>query len=477
MMANVPAAAFPCTASTDPVNTARVRAWIVAAFVWFAAALLAGFLYSLQFLRIYPAGDVEWLSPGRVRVTHTSGVAFGFLVTATLGLLEYVIPRLTRRPVLSQLVGWIAFWVWNGIVAASVAGYLFFGQMQAIEWGETPVWIDPIVMVALAIVAVNNVLGPILGHALQSKRGLYVSLWYFIAAFVWTALNYFVGNFLPQYWVAGSAGASLTSMYIHDLVGLYVTPVGWGLMYYLVPVVLRKPIYSHKASLLGFWSLAFLYPLNGAHHYLQSPIPMWVQSLSVVTSVGVHLVVYTVIYNFWQTLRQGGIEIYSRLPLRWFVAGAISYLLTCMQCALHVTMTVQTHVHFTDWVVGHAHFVMFGTFSFFVFGFVHFLWPSLVGKRAWYSERWNEWLFWLLAIANLVLWISLMISGLLQGSSWIALEPFTKSVTASVPYWLVRSIAGTAILVGIAFLIANLWLTAVSAREGEPESSLQPAAA
>jgi cytochrome c oxidase cbb3-type subunit 1 len=461
----------------DVVNRARVRAWLTAAFFWFAAAIVAGFLYSLQFLRLYPAEGVEWLSPGRVRVTHTSGVAFGFLVTATVGLLEYVVPRLTRRPVLSQAVGWFAFWTWNAILTATVVGYLFFGQMQAIEWGETPTWIDPVVLVALAVVAVNNVLGPILRFALETRQGLYVSLWYFIAAFVWTALNYFVGNFLPQYWVAGSAGASLTSMYIHDLVGLYVTPIGWGLMYYLVPVVLGKPVFSHKASLLGFWSLAFLYPLNGAHHYLQSPIPMWVQSLSVVTSVGVHLVVYTVIYNFWQTLRQGGMDVYKKLPLRWFTAGAISYLLTCLQCALHVTMTVQTHVHFTDWVVGHAHFVMFGTFAFFIFGFVHYLWPTLCGKPGWYSERLNHWAFWLLVVANFVMWIALMISGLIQGSSWIALEPFTKSVTASVPYWLIRSIAGTAILAGMTMMFVNLWKTASAEPELDTALALHPAGA
>ncbi len=450
----------------DVVCSARVKWWLVSAFFWLAAAILAGFLYSTQFLRLYLAPGIEVLSPGRVRVVHTSGVAFGFLVTATLGLLEYVIPRLTRRPVLSQAVGWFGLVAWNAILVATVVGYLFFGQMQAIEWGETPVWIDPIVLVALAIVAVNVVLGPILRHAVTERRPLYVSLWYFIAAFVWTAINYFVGNFFPEYWVPGSAGAALTSMYIHDLVGLYVTPVGWGLMYYLVPAVLRKPIFSHNVSLLGFWSLAFLYPLNGAHHYLHSPIPMWVQAMSVVSSIGVHLVVYTVLYNFWQTLRQGTTEAYTKLPLRWFVAGAISYLLTCLQCALQVTFTVQAYVHFTDWVVGHAHFVMFGTFSFFVFGFTTFLWPRLCGRASWWSDRLNHWAFWLLAIANFVMWIALMIAGLIQGSSWIGLEPFTKSITASEPYWLARSISGVAILFGYGCFLWNLWKTATT-REGE----------
>lgn len=465
------------TKNFGPVNHVRVRLWLTFAFIWFFAGLLAGYAYSLQYLRNYPAPGVEWLSPGRVRVTHTSAVAFGFIVTATIGLLEYVIPKLTNRPVLNQKVGWFALIAWNGIIAATVIGYLFFGQMQAIEWGETPTWIDPVILLALAIVAVNNVLGPILKFALETGKGLYVSLWYFIAAFVWTALNYFMGNFLPQYWVPGSAGASLTSMYIHDLVGLYVTPVGWGLMYYLVPVVLNKPIYSHRVSLLGFWSLAFLYPLNGAHHYLFSPIPMWVQSMSIVASVGVHLVVYTVIYNFWQSLRQGGTDAYTKLPLRWFVAGALSYLLTCMQCALHVTLTVQEHTHFTDWVVGHAHFVMFGTFSFFILGFVTYLWPRLWGRTTWWSESLNHWAFWLLAIGNFVMWVVLMIAGLIQGASWIALEPFTKSVTASEPFWAARSITGVGIILGFIFLAINLYMTAKTRDEVETLPSGATAAA
>ncbi len=447
------------TLETDPVNYTRVKWWLIAAFCWLAGSMLMGFLFSLQFLRSYPFPGIEYFSPGRVRVLHTNGVAFGFLVTATLGLMEYAIPKLTRRPVLSQNVGWFALFAWVAVLMATDIGILFFGQMQAIEWGENPVWIDPVILFALAIVAVNNILGPILQFAKQSSEGLYVSLWYFIAAFVWTAVNYFVGNFLPQYWVAGSAGASLTSMYIHDLVGLYVTPVGWGLMYYLVPVALKKPLYSHKLSLLGFWSLAFFYPLNSVHHYMFSPIPMWVQRCAVVSSVAVHLVVYTVIYNFWQTLRQGGTDAYSKLTLRWFVAGAIAYLLTCLQCAFQVTLTVQEYIHFTDWVVGHAHLVMFGTFCFFIFGFVHFLWPRLCKKEKWYSESLGHWAFWLMAIGNMVMWIVLMIAGLLEGGSWKALEPFTRSIVAAVPYWAFRSVAGVAILSGFSCMLWNLWKT------------------
>ena len=37
----------------------------------------------------------------------------------------------------------------------------------------------------------------------QTKGPLYVSLWYFMAAFVWTFLTYAMGNFMPEYFVGG----------------------------------------------------------------------------------------------------------------------------------------------------------------------------------------------------------------------------------------------------------------------------------
>ena len=93
---------------------------------------------------------------------------------------------------------------------------------------------------------------------------MYVTLWYFMAAFVWTFLTYAMGNFIPQYVAAGTSGGAIGGLFIHDLVGLFVTPLGWGLMYYFVPILLHKPIWSHGLSLVGFWGMAFFYPLKAS---------------------------------------------------------------------------------------------------------------------------------------------------------------------------------------------------------------------
>ncbi len=62
-------------------------------------------------------------------------------------------------------------------------------------------------------------------------------------------------------------------------------------MYYFVPIMLQKPIWSHGLSLVGFWGLAFFYPLNGIHHFLYTPIPMFLQYGAIIATVAVEMVV------------------------------------------------------------------------------------------------------------------------------------------------------------------------------------------
>ena len=260
------------TETTPLVDRKAVKYHIIAGFTFFYVSLFAGLLYALQLSRYYPFPGVELLSPGRVRMLHTNGVAYGFLFNLFIAAMLWIIPRLTGKPVLSKPLTWIVFVAWQAVVGATAIG-LLGGQAQAIEWGETPVWIDPVVVVGAALL-IANVATPILRIA---KRKLYVTLWYFSAMMVWLPLTYVMGNFVPQYFVPGAGGAAVTGLFIHDLVGLTVTPLGWGMMYYFVPVILKRPIWSHTLSLVGFWGLAFFYPLNGVHHFFWSPIPMYAQ--------------------------------------------------------------------------------------------------------------------------------------------------------------------------------------------------------
>ena len=54
---------------------------------------------ALQLLRINPFSGIELLSPGRWRMIHTNAIAYGFIANAFLGMLQWVVPRLTLQPV------------------------------------------------------------------------------------------------------------------------------------------------------------------------------------------------------------------------------------------------------------------------------------------------------------------------------------------------------------------------------------------
>jgi len=455
-------------AAIDPrklVDERIVLAFLCASLAYVVIAMFAGLLYSLQFLNMYPFVGVEFWSPGRWRFVHTQGVAYGFIANAFLGALHWAVPRLTGHPVLNKRLSWFIFFAWQVIVLATVGGVLA-GQAQALEWGETPVWIDPLAQLGLILVAINF-LTPIL----KTKGPMYVSLWYFIAALVWTPLVYAMGNFLPEYVVGGSAAGAIGGLFIHDLVGLFVTPIGWGLMYYFVPIILKKPIWSHGLSLVGFWGLAFFYPLNGIHHFLYSPIPMFLQYGAIIATIAVELVVTTVIINFFGTIYGRGDALRSNLSIRWFYIGMVFYFTTCLQCAFQTTLTFQRIIHFTDWVVGHAHLVMFGVFGFWIMGFMLYLFPRVLHVNGWYRPRWNHWHFWLTGIGMLIMFFDLTSAGLVQGFLWRALSPWTDSLTASTPFWQIRTISGTAIIVGQLFFVANVVMTWRQARAVAPDST------
>jgi cytochrome c oxidase cbb3-type subunit 1 len=447
------------------VNLDLVRWHLTASAVFLAASLLAGLAFAFQFNNLYPFAGIEWLSPGRVRMVHTNMAAYGFIANAFIAGLLFAIPRLTRRPILSDGLGWLVFGAWQLVLVLTIVGQLA-GYGQAIEWGETPTFVDPLVLVGLVLLVVNMSV-PIFR---TGETGLYVSLWYFLAAFAWTGLVYFMGNYLPQFWVPGTAGAAITGLFIHDLVGLFVTPIGWGLMYFFVPLLLRKPIWSHALSLIGFWGLAFFYPMQGVHHFLFSPIPMYAQYGAVVATIAVEVVVFTVIVNFFGTLHGRSDAIRGNLAIRWFFTGIVFYGITCFQCAFQVTLTFQKIIHFTDWVVAHAHMVMFGVFGFWIMGLFVELWPRAVG-RPWASPRLLTAHYWLTLGGLAIMVIDLTAAGLVQGFSWASLSHWGESVVASMPFWWARTVAGLMIIAGQGLFFWALWATA---RQPAVEPDLEP---
>lgn len=442
--------AAPRAGATGPslVDQQLVQAHGIASLVMLLAAATFGIIASLELLYPDLDGGVSWLSWGRVRYAHTQGIMFGWLANAFFAFLYHAVPILTGRRVTSRTLGYWLFALWNLAVVTPGWVLVLSGVSQPLEWAEFPLVIDAVVVVSLLLAAVQF----LPGFFARRLESLYVSSWYILGGLVFTSLSYPMGNLVPVF-VPGAAGAAFSGLWIHDAVGLFVTPLALAIIYFVIPASTGRPVYSHFLSMLGFWLLFFLYPLNGTHHYVFSVIPMPAQVGAVLASALLGVTVVIVVANLFLSMRGAGF-----LPadpgLRFVGTGTFFYLIVSVQGAMQAQMAINQAVHFTDWVVGHSHLAMLGFASFAAAGGLVHAWQRLPGVR--YNPRAVDAAYWLITIGIVVMASDLTLAGLKQSELWRAGAPWLASVQASQPYWLVRTLSGLVLAAGFISLLAGL---------------------
>ncbi len=410
---------------------------------------LFGILVATKFNFPNFMGGHAWETWGRLRYNHTQGIFFGWLGNAFIAFCYYVTPRLTNSTVTSRRLGWLLFWMWNFVIVLPGWVLVCMGFSQPLEWAEFPMIVDVFVVLAFLLMLVQFV-----KPFLRVPAGeLYVSGWYIIGGLVFTTLAYPIGNLVPEL-VAGARGAAFSGLWIHDAVGLFVTPLGVAMAYYVIPAVTRRPIYSHFLSMLGFWLLFFIYPLNGTHHYVYSAIPMSAQRGAIIASAYLGLDVILVVTNLLLSLRGSSGKVGGHVPLRFIWFGVVAYLVVSLQGSMQAFMPVNRFIHFSDWVIGHSHLAMIGFASFTAAGALAHIWSNMPGAK--YNPRAMGWSFWLLTIGLSLMVIDLTAAGLVEGQMWVSRAPWIDSVRAVYPYWFTRLLSGLPIIAGFALFWIGL---------------------
>ncbi len=430
------------------VDTLLVAAHGIAALIALLIAVTFGLIVSLQFFLPDLTGSVLPLGWGRLRYAHTQGVMFGWLGNAFLAFLYHAVPVLTGQAVTSRRLGWLVFGIWN--FAVMIPGWILVlaGVSQPLEWAEFPLAVDVVIFVSLALAAIQF-LPAFFRRGLET---LYVSSWYVIGALVFTILSFPMGNIVPEL-VPGAAGAAFSGLWIHDAVGLFVTPLALAILYFVIPASTGRPIFSHFLSMLGFWGLFFLYPLNGTHHYVFSVIPMGAQLSAIAASALLGVIVVIVVTNLLMSLRGAGI--FPRdVALRFVAMSTIFYLIVSVQGALQAQMSLQRAVHFTDWVVGHSHLAMLGFATFAGIGGLIHVWQRIPWAR--YNAAALNWAYGLLTVGIVAMFVDLTLAGLVQAELWLDGAPWLDSVRDSRPYWIARTFSGVVLAAGFVAVLVGL---------------------
>jgi cytochrome c oxidase cbb3-type subunit 1 len=435
--------------------------FLVSAVLWLLAGTLFALISSLKLHDPGFLGNTEWLTFGRARTAHLNTVVYGWATNAAFAVALWLMARLSRSLLRYSGTIFLAGVLWNIGVTIGVIGILK-GDSTSVEWLEMPPYATPLLFVAYALVGAWAVMTFRFGKS----RHIYVSQWYILAALFWFPWLYSVAQMMIIFAPArGTVQALVNWWFAHNVLGLWFTPIGLGAIYYFLPKVLGKPIHSYYLSILGFWSLAIFYNWAGVHHLIGGPVPAWVITAGIAASFMMVVPVVVTGINHHLTMIGSFSALNYSPTLRFIVFGAINYTLTSLLGSLMASRDVSETLHFTHFVVAHAHHGMYAFFTMVMFGSFYYIMPRIL-LREWPSAALIRVHFWTCAIGGLVYVVGLSIGGVVQGLMMNHTNPdgsvtytFLEVVHATIPYLFSRSVAGVLITIGhIAFAANVAWM-------------------
>lgn len=414
---------------------------ILSGLFWLLAGTLLAIVVSLKMHLPDWLGGASWLTFGRLRPLHLNTMVYGWASMAGSGVGLWMLSRLLKVPI--KLRGYIiaATMIWNlALLVGSIQ--MLAGFSRGIEWLEFPV--STMVVIVLCVIVMSaSVMLMIYDRQINQ---IYVSVWYLLAAFLWFPLLGLVSS-LPIY-DTPTVQAGMNWWYAHNALGLWFTPIALAAAYYFIPKVLGRPIYSYGLSLLGFWGLALFYNWNGFHHLIGSPLPTWFVTISISASVMMVIPVVVVAVNHHMTVVGSFNAVRYSPTLRFVVFAAMSYTFVSLQGSMQSLRTVNEVIHFTHFVVAHAHIGMYAFVTMMLFGACYYIMPRIL-LREWHSKALIKWHFWLTVSGVILYVVALQFVGLMQGWNMNNPDvPFTDTVTMTVPYLIIRSVSGILMAAG-----------------------------
>ena len=444
-----------------------VRDFAVATVVWGIVGMLVGVIAATQLFA--PAANVtQYGTFGRIRPLHTNAVIFAFVGNAIFCGVYYSLQRLCKARMFSDFLSKLHFWGWQAIIVAA-AITLPLGLTTSKEYAELE-WPIDIAITLVWVVFGVNMFGTIFK---RRERHLYVAIWFYIATFITVAVLHVVNSFeLPVSFLksyslyAGVQDALVQWWYGHNAVAFFLTTPYLGMMYYFLPKMANRPIYSYRLSILHFWALIFIYIWAGPHHLLYTSLPDWAQSLGVVFSVMLIAPSWGGMINGLLTLRGAWDKVREDAILKFMVVGLTAYGMATFEGPMLSLKNVNAIGHFTDWIVAHVHVGALGWNGFLTFAILYWLIPRLY-KTPMYSQRLVSVHFWLGTLGILFYAIPMYIAGFTQGLMWKEFTPegmlkygnFLETTAQILPMHQLRAVGGGIYLIGALIMAYNLFKT------------------
>jgi cytochrome c oxidase cbb3-type subunit 1 len=308
--------------------------------VWLVLSLGFALLASVKLHFPEFLAHCPWLTYGRVRPAFLNMFLYGFASQVAFGVAIWLTCRLGRAPLISPTAVTCAGLFWNVGVKLGVYGILR-GDSTGFSWLEMPRYAFPILFCSYALIGVLTL---ITFHE-RRERQLYVSLWYVVAALFWFPWIYSAGNLMLVFSpVRGVVQVVVNTWFTSSLKELWLGSIGVAGIFYFLPKLLERPLYSRYLALYSFWLSALFGSWGGI--FIGAPLPKWIPAVSTMASVVMVVPVIAVATNCYFTFG-GSFQRFSQngSTIHRFRAGG--YVLAGLLGALNVLPPVSAILRFT----------------------------------------------------------------------------------------------------------------------------------
>ncbi len=416
----------PSAASVEASAALPIFLLLVSGIKWL---LLGSLLGCITFVKLHmPAllAGIPFLTYGRTEPAQWICLLYGFGLQTGFGIAIWLTCRLSRSALFNRSLVILSMLLWNVAVVAALIAVLS-GNSSGFVRLEFPGTIAPLFLVSAVLIGIS-ILQTLHNRA---ERSIYVTSWFIFAALCWFPwILCTAGYFLLIEPLRGSVQPILSLWYANNLTNLCIAPFALAVIFYFVPKLVDRPLYSRGLAVFGFWSYVVFASWGGFGS--MAGLPRWLVSVSAMMTLFLAVPGVAIALNWYATFSGSKPRKSVELSLIKFASGA--FVLSILVGVLTAFRGVSNFFAYTHFGYALAYLSVLGLTAAAFLGAIHHIVPRLFGASEWPSARFSKWHYLGTVIGIALIVGGFTLAGLLQGGALKdAAVPFLTSVKRTSP--------------------------------------------
>jgi cytochrome c oxidase cbb3-type subunit 1 len=418
-----------------------------ASLVWL---LLSSFLGWLAAIKMHSPGflaDWSYISYGRLVPLQSVSFLYGFASQAALGVSLWLLCRLGRTTLLLPSVVGIGALVWNAGVLLGLVG-ISLGDASGYERLEMPGYSSLVLFVSYLAIAS----GALATFHWRRERESYPSVVYILGALFWFPWLLASAMLLLQLGGVRAAVQTVVNLwYANGVIMLWLGPISLAAIFYFLPKLSGKPLYSAPLASFAFWTLAFFGGMTGMNTH--AALPSWFPALSSACSFLLLVTALALGFNWTRTLEGAKGR---KDPAFYFVRTAGGcFLVSLVLAAIFAAPGARRVLLFTTYPLGVSALQLYGFVTLALLGTIYYALPRISLTVT--SSEGPTLAYRLISAGAIIMTLGLVFAGVRQGRMLDhATIDFMRTVKASVPFVGFATLGWLVFMAGVATYVWSL---------------------